>query len=42
MKKLFVIALPLLFCMACGKDAATNATLELRLTKATNMGKIQF
>jgi hypothetical protein len=32
MKKLFLVALPLLFCIACGKDAATNATLELRMT----------
>ena len=32
MKKLFLIALPLLFCIACGKDATTNATLELRMT----------
>jgi hypothetical protein len=32
MKKLFLVALPLLFCIACGKDATTNATLELRMT----------
>jgi Domain of unknown function (DUF4382) len=32
MKKLFLAALPVLFCIACGKDATTNATLELRMT----------
>jgi hypothetical protein len=32
MKKLFLFALPLLLCIACGKDATTNATLELRMT----------
>jgi hypothetical protein len=32
MKKVFFVLLPLLACFACGKDTATNATFELRLT----------